>query len=158
MDSIVGRSIRGRAFRVGAALISVVMSLPGSALAADPLPVAEGHTSQQPRTSGVVTAAQTTTQFSVGGGFICVGNGQIQWRHPDGTLNTTLDTGLGGYTTGMAFDKLGNLYSTGFSTNTIVKFDTGGTKLGTFGSGYNCAPESIAVNAAGDFYVGQADC
>ena len=38
MDNLVGRSIRGRNFRVAAALISLVMALPSSALAADPLP------------------------------------------------------------------------------------------------------------------------
>lgn len=159
MDSLVVRSRRGRNFRVAAALISLVMALPSSALAADPLPVPEGQESSQPQPrSSEVTATQTTTQFSVGDVFVGVGNGQIQWRHPDGTLNTTLNTGLGGHTTGMAFDKLGNLYSTAFTANNIAKFDTAGTNVGTFGSGYNCAPESIAINAAGDFYVGQADC
>lgn len=151
------RSVSNRVLRVGTALLSIVLTFPGTAFAGDPLPVAEGHATPEPGSSGVVTAAQSTSQFAVGDVFIGVGNGQIQWRLPDGTLNATLDTGLGGFTTGMAFDKLGNLYSTAFTANNIVKFDTSGTKIGTFGSSYNSRPESIAINAAGDFYVGQAD-
>lgn len=53
---------------------------------------------------------------------------------------------------------LGNLYSTGFNANNVVKFDTSGNLIGTFGTGYNCSPESIVLNAAGDLYIGQADC
>jgi sugar lactone lactonase YvrE len=75
----------------------------------------------------------------------------------DGTLNATLDTGLGGYTTGMALDTAGNLYVTNFTAGAITRFDSGGNRLGTFGSGYNASPESIAFDAAGDAYVGQAD-
>lgn len=89
--------------------------------------------------------------------FVAVGNGQIQWRLPDGTLNATLDTGLGGYTTGMAFDKQpGNLYVTNFTAGAVTRFDTSGNRLGTFGSGYNHLPESILFDAAGDVFVGQA--
>jgi len=60
-------------------------------------------------------ATQSSTSFGIGDVFVAVGNGQVQWRLPDGTLNATLDTGLGGYTTGMAFDKVpGDLYVTNF--------------------------------------------
>lgn len=122
--------------------------------------MAPGHETTSPVPSGADSpvAVQTSSQFGVGDVFIGVGSGLIQWRLPDGTLNATLDNGLGGFTTGMTFDKLGNLYSTAFTANNIVKFDTSGTRVGTFGSGYNCAPESIVLNAAGDLYVGQADC
>jgi len=105
----------------------------------------------------VPVAAQSPT-FAIGDVFVAVGGGKVQWRKPDGTLQVTLDTGLGGHTTGMAFDKAGNLYVTGFSAGAITRFDNEGTRLGTFGSGYNCSPESIAFDAGEFMYVGQADC
>lgn len=97
--------------------------------------------------------------FADGDVFVSVSNGQVQWRHPDGTLNKTLTVSSGlGYTTGMAFDAANNLYVTEFSGQNVSKFDTSGTLLGTFGSGYNCNPESILFDAAGNAYVGQPDC
>ena len=45
-----------------------------------------------------------SAQFQTGDVFVAVSNGQVQWRQPNGTLVQTLNTGLGGYTTGMAFD------------------------------------------------------
>jgi outer membrane protein assembly factor BamB len=41
--------------------------------------------------------------------------------------------------------------------NTVVRYDTQGNLLGTFGSGYNEAPSSFAFDAQGNVYVGQAD-
>jgi len=57
----------------------------------------------------------------------------------------------------MAFDKSpGNLYVTNFSAGAVTRFDTRGTRLDTFGSGYNALPESIVFDAAGDVFVGHA--
>ena len=42
--------------------------------------------------------------------------------------------------------------------NLVDRFDPNGTHLGTFGSGYNCNPSSITFDAAGNMYVGHADC
>src|SRR5206468_4695397 len=67
-------------------------------------------------------AAHGASTFQVGDVFVGVGNGQIQWYHPDGTLVQTLNNGVGGFTTGMAFDSAGHLYGTNFS---------GGEKAGT---------------------------
>lgn len=104
---------------------------------------------------GIVSAgvAFGATTFSVGDVFVAVGNGQVQWRLPSGTLNSTLNTTLGGFTTGMAFDSAGNLYVTGFSANQVSKFNTSGGLQGTFGSGH-ATPECIVFNAAGDCFVG----
>src|ERR1700736_6208572 len=51
-------------------------------------------------------------------------------------LVTTLSTGLGGLTTGSAFDKSGNFYVTDFSAQNVSVFSgTTGALTGTFGSG-----------------------
>lgn len=131
------------------------------AVATDPLPVAPGNTTAAPSTPGETqVATQSSTSFGIGDVFVAIGGGLVQWRLPDGTLNATLDTGLHGYgsdyTTGMAFDKLGNLYVTNFSAGAVTRFDKNGNRLDTFGTGYNSLPESIVFDAAGDAYVGQA--
>ena len=98
------------------------------------------------------------TTFTDGDVFVSVSNGKVQWRHPDGTLNQTLDTGFAGaFTTGMAFDSVNRLYVTGFNANRVAVFNTDGSLAGTFGSGFNADPESILFDAAGNAYVGQAD-
>ncbi len=98
--------------------------------------------------------------FGAGDVFVSIANGQVAWYHSDGTLNSIIDctaiTG-GGFTAGMAFDAADNLYVTMFNSNTVCVVDTTGTPTGTFGSGYNSAPESIVFDASGDAYVGQAD-
>jgi outer membrane protein assembly factor BamB len=38
-----------------------------------------------------------------------------------------------------------------------VKFDNTGILLGVFGGGYDTHPESIVIDASGNFYVGQSD-
>ena len=100
------------------------------------------------------------TGFARGDVFVSVNNGRIQWRRANGTLVQTLSTGEGGIIGGMAFDKLANLYVTSFSVNKVHRFSVTGALLGTFGSGYECNPESIvfdfAGNASGNAYVGQA--
>jgi hypothetical protein len=89
--------------------------------------------------------------------FIGVDNGQIQWRQPDGSLNETLQTGISSFTTGMAFDRVGNLYVTDFGASNVSRFNPLGELVGTFGSGYSSLSESIVFNKAGDAYVGSAD-
>src|SRR5207247_1256460 len=48
--------------------------------------------------------------------------------------------------------------STGGPGNTVERFDADGTFRGTFGSGYSCNPSTLTFDAAGNVYVGQADC
>jgi uncharacterized repeat protein (TIGR01451 family) len=121
--------------------------------------------------AGNAMIARASGTFQTGDVFVGVANGQVQWYHPDGTLNETLDNTVGGYTTGMAFDAAGHLYVTNFSagenagspahpsvpkgggTGSVSEFDTNGDFIGFFGDGYN-VPESILFDQAGNAYVG----
>lgn len=140
-------------------LVTLALLAPTPIAAADPLPVqGPAGPATNPTTRDVPQVeAKASTTFGTGDVFVAVGDGKVQWRLPDGTLNATLDTGLGGLTTGMAFDKEpGNLYVTYFSAGAITRFGKNVTRLGPFGSGYNASPESIVFDAAGDALVGQA--
>src|SRR2546426_436952 len=87
--------------------------------------------------------ARATIPYQVGHVFVAVSNGQVQHRDAAGNLLEPLNTLQGGFTTGMAFDSIGNLYVTNFNAGNVRKFDNKGTLIGTFGSGYSGAPESI---------------
>lgn len=96
--------------------------------------------------------------FAPGEVFAATGCGKVKRFTPAGTLVSTLDGGTNsGETTGMAFDTAGNLISTHFTANTVVKFNNTGGLIGAFGSGYNAHPESTVIDAAGNIYIGQAD-
>jgi sugar lactone lactonase YvrE len=97
----------------------------------------------------------TSKGFVSGDLFVSVGNGLVQERSPSGALVRTLDTGMGGYTTGLAFDAGPRLYVTDFGANAVTRFLSDGT-ASSFGSGYNAAPESIVFDSSGNAYVGQA--
>lgn len=94
--------------------------------------------------------------YGVGDIFAAVGNGKVEEFTQTGTLVQTLNTGLGGFTTGMAFDGSGNLYVTDFSTGDVSKFDNNGNLVNAkFITGMT-NPESILFNKAGEIYVGDA--
>jgi sugar lactone lactonase YvrE len=105
------------------------------------------------------TPAKADT-FTSGDVFAGVSNGDIQWWRPStNTLIGTLNNGgLGGYTTGMAFDASGNLYGTNFSALGVTRYDTSGAVSGTNPFTINMvSPESIAFSAGQtSFYVGDA--
>src|SRR5713226_1640132 len=103
---------------------------------------------------GLAALPAAAIPYQIGDVFVAVGNGKVQHRDAAGNLLETLDTLQGGFTTGMAFDSLGNLYVTDFSAGTVSKFNNQGTLLGTFGSGYSGAPESIVFDRNGNAYVG----
>lgn len=107
----------------------------------------------------LLTQSEALAQaFASGEVFAGTGCGKVKRFTPTGTLISTLDGGTGSTeTTGMAFDAAGNLISTHFSANTVVKFNNTGGLIGVFGSGYNSHPESAVVDAAGNTYIGQAD-
>jgi outer membrane protein assembly factor BamB len=107
--------------------------------------------------------------FARGDLFLSLATGQVEWRHPDGTLNRVLTGVMPGRAGGMAFDAAGNLYVTHFcegapyvyacvTGNSVEVFDPAGTLLGSFGHGYWCNPYSIRFDGAGNAYVGQLDC
>ena len=95
--------------------------------------------------------------FEEGDFVAAVGNGQVNWYRPDGTLVKVLDTELGGATAGMIFDNAGNLYVTNFHADTVSQFDNSGNLSGTFGGPYGNSPESIVFDRKGNIYVGHAD-
>src|SRR5207237_7115537 len=47
---------------------------------------------------------------------------------------------------------------TDFTAANVTKFNGAGIIQGSFGSQYNCKPESIVFDDAGNVYVGQAGC
>ena len=89
--------------------------------------------------------------------FVGINNGQVKEFGKDGSPVTTLSTNLGGSTTGMGFDQFANLYVTDFTADAVSKFAGLGPASG-FGSGYNCKPESIVFDQAGNAYVGETGC
>lgn len=111
---------------------------------------------------GIQPAAASGVAYGVGDVFAGVGNGQIKHFSPSGSLLDTLNTGTGcGEDLGMAFDLSDNLYATaafgGCTSGHVVKFDDHGNLVGPFGSGYSNSTESIAIDGAGNVYVGQPD-
>ena len=105
--------------------------------------------------AGAAPAGATT--FVVGDIFAGIGGGQIAHYSNAGVLKETLNSGIGGFTTGMAFDGAGTLYSTNFSAGNITKYNSAGTIVAPnpFVSP-GLSPESIAFSTLGTFYVGRA--
>lgn len=104
----------------------------------------------------VYAAPAQAATWVVGDVFLGVAGGNYQVRSATGVLKETVNGGSG-FTTGCAFDKLGNLYGTFFSSNAVVKFDqTHPHAPSNFGSGY-ATPESIVFDAAGNVFVGNVN-
>jgi len=102
---------------------------------------------------GLTSAAFAGPTFSKGDVFAAIGNGQVAWFTSTGSLITTLNDGQGGYTTGMAFDKSGDLFVTNFGAGTVSEFNNTGTLVNaTFVSGIS-SPEAIVFDNAGNMYV-----
>jgi PKD repeat protein len=90
--------------------------------------------------------------------FVGISGGQVAEFTRSGNHQTTLNSNQGGSMTGMGFDAVQNLYTTNFTADTVSRFSGNGSLMGTFGSGYNCKPESIAFDQAGNAYVGETGC
>ena len=91
--------------------------------------------------------------------YVGISGGTVMQFGTDGTVLKTLSTGAGGTVAGMDFDKAGNLYAVDFTAANVTEFNlTSGSAIGSFGSGYNCQPESIVFDGAGNAYVGQQGC
>lgn len=125
-----------------------------------------GETMLKRRTIMLLVAFAATGSAAFGAGFnsgdifVAGGGGTLRQYTDAGVLIQNLTTGSGGFMTGMAFDASGNLYATRFSDGSINKYSVadgslvGGTAFVTTGPN---SPESIFFDAAGNFYVGQAD-
>ena len=84
------------------------------------------------------------------------GTGRIVKITTNGTVSTFISTGLN-LPEGLAFDSAGNLYEADLGTNTVRKFSSTGSPLGTFGT-YNPAlnaPRSLAFDRDGNLFVGE---
>jgi sugar lactone lactonase YvrE len=102
----------------------------------------------------VASGSASALPFNKGDVFASVASGNVQHYDKDLNLLETLNTGAGGFTTGMAFDDDGNLYVTNFSGSFVAKFNASdGSLAGTFGSGFS-TPESMLFDGSGNAYVG----
>ena len=102
--------------------------------------------------------------------FLGAGSGKVIGIQSDGSISQTLDTTLGGTITGMLFDFNGNLFVTNFTAGNVSVFPNSDSSAAvrtsqvfssssvTFGSGYDCQPESIAEDGNGNVFVGLAGC
>jgi len=136
-------------------LTAVARDAAGNVTISEPVTVTVSNTSPPP----------PSDTFAAGDLLLSFEKGTVQWRGPDGTLKAELTSTVPGHTEGIRFDAAGNLYATrwcvdaGCTTgNTVEKFNVHGVSEGSVGSGYNCNPGSITFDAAGNMYVGQADC
>ena len=136
-------------------LTAVARDAAGNVTISEPVTVTVSNTSPPP----------PSDTFAAGDLLLSFEKGTVQWRGPDGTLKAELTGTVPGHTEGIRFDAAGNLYATrwcvdaGCTTgNTVEKFNVHGVSEGSVGSGYNCNPGSITFDAAGNMYVGQADC
>jgi streptogramin lyase len=89
--------------------------------------------------------------------YVGLDNGLIGHYTNAGVLIETLDSTHGtSKSAGMCFDSSGNLFSAQVQANTVSKFNPSGSlAAANFGSGYNQNPESCAINAAGQIFIGQ---
>ena len=102
------------------------------------------------------TSSAFAGPFSIGDVFASTGDGKVDVFSKTGVHKATLDTTLGGFTTGSTFDSFGNFYVTAFSSNVVSKFDANGVLVNsawTTGLGAN---ESIVFNKTGQAYIGNA--
>lgn len=113
-------------------------------------------------TLSFASVARAGSAYTIGDVFVAAtGVGIEEYTSAGVLVQTITDGGSGafgsGFLTGMSFQSNGNLLVTNFSAGTIVQFDNMGNQLnGTFVTGL-AAGESIAIDKAGNLYVGQAN-
>lgn len=125
--------------RITAALAALALTagLSGAVIARAPLASADG------------------VAFATGDVLASVGNGLVDNYSPSGTLLDTLNTASEAtYTTGGCFDSAGNFYVTDFDSNALSKFSAGGNLLNSTWATESSVPESCAVDAKDNVYVG----
>lgn len=105
--------------------------------------------------AGIPAAVADHARFADGDVFVAVGENQVQWRHPDGSLNKTLTTAfVSPQMAGLGFDPSDRLYVAGFTANAVSRFAANGAADGTYGSPYVAHPTTIAFDGAGNGFVG----
>ena len=98
---------------------------------------------------GAADAAACNSPFVVGDVFASAAGG-VSVFTPTGTLVCTMNSGLGGITTGSGFDSNGNFYVTNFSS-VVSKFDNSGNLVNaTYFAGLS-NPESVTNVSVGSF-------
>lgn len=110
--------------------------------------------------AGLVQTEAFAAPFSYGDIFASVNNGQVQHYSSSGVLLETLDTGLGGVTSGIGFDQQGNMYVSNHSKNSITRFsaDAGHTSS-IFSNNLDMKkPEGIIFDNSGNLWVGSGCC
>lgn len=107
-------------------------------------------------------ASVKAATWQVGDVFVGVSGGSYKVYDNAGVFKETISDGLGGYTTGCAFNNaLDKFYTTNFSRNFVEVYDivhphTILQTINTTGAG-TASNESILFDNAGNFYVGHAD-
>lgn len=111
-------------------------------------------------TAGFSQADAFAAQFSYGDIFASVNNGQVRHYGADGTLLETLNTGVGGLTTGLAFDSGGNLFVSNHTNGSITRFSADeGHAASQFGVNLSIKkPEGIIFDNSGNLWVGSGCC
>lgn len=123
-------------------------------------------TRQEPRAPQNSTAPSNSPR-SLGDVYVSLATGSVQWRTSEGVLRGELVSLIPGPAEGMRLDPAGNLYVARRCAdpscavgNAVEKFNPMGVSQGAVGgeTGYNCNPHSIAFDAEGNAFIGQADC
>lgn len=105
-------------------------------------------------------ADASAAPFSYGDIFASVNNGEVRHYSSSGELIETLNTGLGGITSGIGFDQQGNMYVSNHSNNSITRFaGAEGHAASSFGNNLNMKkPEGIIFDNTGNLWVGSGCC
>lgn len=110
--------------------------------------------------AGLAGSEASAAPFSYGDVFAALNGGKVQHYNSSGVLLETLDTGLGGYTGGLAFDPSGNLYVANNSNNSITRFSSSaGHAASAFGTDLGLKkPEGLEFDNSGNLWVGSGCC
>ena len=103
-------------------VLAVALSLfclMGSVFAQTPFPGSVSEVIKERQKTVYTRQIISSVPFRRGDVFAAVADGRVQHYDSSGTLLGTLNTGLDGFTTGMATDSAGNLYVTNFSQGVV---------------------------------------
>ncbi|AMR30054.1 hypothetical protein A0256_00800 [Mucilaginibacter sp. PAMC 26640] len=83
------------------------------------------------------------------------GNNSVKKYNTAGTLLLSLPTANLSYPDGVVVDGNGNIFVINRTGNNLTKYNSTGTYLGVFASGFN-GPLALSIDAAGNIYVGDS--